>query len=78
MSSERINSRNVRIRIAFPDREEFSKGGITTCIHIWNSGLMDPPWVDPFADSHREFLATFDQGEKEGDGRRDYIGMDCA
>lgn len=23
----------------FPDREEFSKGGITTCIHIWNSGL---------------------------------------
>lgn len=32
----------------------------------------------PFADSHREFLATFDQGEKEGDGRRDYIGMDCA
>lgn len=23
----------------FPNREEFSKGGITTCIHIWNSGL---------------------------------------
>lgn len=80
---ERINSRNVRATFEFESgfqtaRNSPPRVGLPRA-YIYGTAVCIP--VDPFADSHREFLATFGQGgrRKEGEGaRRDYIGMDCA